>query len=182
MNGPAEPSSGRRLRVAIEAADALRRQGLAALVDKAGHDAVAAADDADIVVGDGAKPIASDLPVLIVGGNADAGEGWVHADIGAAQLDAALQAVAAGLIVRSPGVEANGFGAIDDPGAPLLTPREIHVLSAIADGLSNKEAARRLGISPHTVKFHIESVFRKLDVTTRAEAVKKGLRLHRIEL
>ena len=61
-------------------------------------------------------------------------------------------------------------------------PREIEVLAAIGDGLSNKEAARRLGISQHTVKFHVESLFRKLDATSRAEAVHKGLRQGLIEL
>ena len=55
----------------------------------------------------------------------------------------------------------------------LLTPREIEVLSAIAEGLSNKSIARRLDISLHTVKFHVESLFRKLGVRTRTEAVVK---------
>jgi two-component system, NarL family, nitrate/nitrite response regulator NarL len=45
---------------------------------------------------------------------------------------------------------------LDDGEAPLLTPRETEVLAAIAEGLSNKAAARRLGISQHTVKFHVE--------------------------
>ena len=57
----------------------------------------------------------------------------------------------------------------------LLTPRELDVLAAIGTGLSNKAIARQLGISLHTVKFHIESLFRKLGVRTRAEAVAKGL-------
>jgi DNA-binding CsgD family transcriptional regulator len=60
----------------------------------------------------------------------------------------------------------------------LLTPREMEVLSAIADGLGNKMIARRLNISLHTVKFHIESLFRKLGARTRAEAVAKGLERH----
>jgi DNA-binding CsgD family transcriptional regulator len=56
------------------------------------------------------------------------------------------------------------------------------VLAALGDGLRNKEAARRLGISQHTVKFHVESLFRKLDTTSRAEAVHKGLKRGLIEL
>jgi DNA-binding NarL/FixJ family response regulator len=52
-----------------------------------------------------------------------------------------------------------------------------HVLSAIAHGLSNKAIARRLDISLHTVKFHIESLLRKLGARSRAEAVAKGLTL-----
>jgi DNA-binding CsgD family transcriptional regulator len=57
----------------------------------------------------------------------------------------------------------------------LLTPRELDVLAAIGAGSSNKAIARDLGISLHTVKFHIESLFRKLGARTRAEAVAKGL-------
>jgi DNA-binding NarL/FixJ family response regulator len=58
---------------------------------------------------------------------------------------------------------------------PLLTPRELEVLTAIGEGMSNKTIARKLGISLHTVKFHVESLFRKLSVRTRAEAVARGL-------
>jgi DNA-binding NarL/FixJ family response regulator len=64
----------------------------------------------------------------------------------------------------------------------LLTRRELDVLGALGDGLSNKAVARRLGISQHTVKFHLESLFRKLGVTSRTEAVRKGLRQRLIEL
>jgi DNA-binding CsgD family transcriptional regulator len=65
---------------------------------------------------------------------------------------------------------------------PILTPREIEVLAALRDGLSNKEAARRLAISPHTVKFHIESLFKKLGAASRAEAVVKGLKRQIVEI
>ena len=56
----------------------------------------------------------------------------------------------------------------------LLTPREIEVLDAIGEGLTNKAIARQLDISPHTVKFHLESLFRKLGARTRTEAVAKA--------
>jgi two-component system, NarL family, nitrate/nitrite response regulator NarL len=65
---------------------------------------------------------------------------------------------------------------------PLLTPREREILGLIGEGLSNKAMARRLGISVHTVKFHLEALFTKLDATSRAEAVTKGLRGGVIEL
>ncbi len=58
-----------------------------------------------------------------------------------------------------------------------LTAREIEVLSAMADGTSNKESARRLGISFHTVKFHVAAVLEKLGAETRTEAVIKGAQL-----
>ena len=57
-----------------------------------------------------------------------------------------------------------------------LTPREREVLEWLAEGLSNRGIAERLGISEHTVKFHIASVYGKLGVSTRAEAVRRGLR------
>ncbi len=79
---------------------------------------------------------------------------------------------------RSP--EARGFAPADD--MPLLTPREREILGLIGEGLSNKAMARRLGISVHTVKFHLEALFTKLDATSRAEAVTKGLRGGVIEL
>ncbi len=100
----------------------------------------------------------------------------------AVQIDAALLAAAAGLIVRVPSLPSPSFEALDDSEAPLLTPRETDVLVAIADGLSNKAAARRLGISQHTVKFHVESLFRKLGAVSRADAVRKGLRQRLFEI
>jgi DNA-binding NarL/FixJ family response regulator len=69
-----------------------------------------------------------------------------------------------------------GFIPLHESDSPeLLTPRELDVLGAIMDGLTNKLIARQLDISLHTVKFHVESVFRKLGVRTRAEAVAKAL-------
>ena len=67
-----------------------------------------------------------------------------------------------------------GFRAAED--FPPLTPREVEVLSLVGQGLTNKAVARRLGISVHTVKFHLEALFAKLEATSRAEAVAKGLR------
>jgi DNA-binding NarL/FixJ family response regulator len=58
-----------------------------------------------------------------------------------------------------------------------LTPREIEVLTQMADGTSNKEIARRLGISFHTVKFHVAAVLEKLGADIRTEAVIKAAQL-----
>jgi len=57
-----------------------------------------------------------------------------------------------------------------------LTSREIEVLTMLAEGLGNKTIARRLGISEHTVKFHIASIFSKLNASSRTEAVILGAR------
>jgi HD-GYP domain-containing protein (c-di-GMP phosphodiesterase class II) len=58
--------------------------------------------------------------------------------------------------------------------APVLSPREIDVLRRISLGDSNKEAALRLGISPSTVRTHLESIFRKLDCSSRAAGTLKA--------
>ena len=63
-----------------------------------------------------------------------------------------------------------------------LTTREQEVLALVADGLSNREVAQQLAISEHTVKFHLASIFGKLGVSTRTEAVQKGLRLGVIQI
>ena len=63
-----------------------------------------------------------------------------------------------------------------------LTTREHDVLGLVADGLPNREIATALAISEHTVKFHLASIFGKLGVSTRTEAVQRGLRLGVIDI
>jgi DNA-binding NarL/FixJ family response regulator len=65
-------------------------------------------------------------------------------------------------------------GAEDRDGA--LTRREVSVLRLVTQGLSNKEIASELGISTHTVKYHLASLLAKLGVHSRTEAVTMGLR------
>ena len=65
----------------------------------------------------------------------------------------------------------------DADGNPRLTAREIEVLAAMADGASNKEIARRLEISFHTVKFHVAAILDKLEAESRTEAVVKASQL-----
>ncbi len=133
-------------------------------------------------------PKEAEAPVvaLSTGTPSGAPAGVLLPDATAEQLDAALRAVAAGLLVRSTAApaaappEPRGFAPAED--MPLLTPREREILALIGEGLSNKSMARRLGISVHTVKFHLEALFTKLDATSRAEAVAKGLRGGVIEL
>ncbi len=69
-----------------------------------------------------------------------------------------------------------------DPPIEALTAREHDVLALLADGLLNRDIAARLEISEHTVKFHLASIFGKLGVATRTEAVQRGLRLGVIEI
>lgn len=60
---------------------------------------------------------------------------------------------------------------------PALTPREVEVLSLLAEGASNKMIAQRLGISAHTAKFHVGRVLEKLDATGRTDAVAQAVRI-----
>jgi two-component system, NarL family, response regulator YdfI len=96
---------------------------------------------------------------------------------------AAIQATATGLVVLHPDGLHSVLSLIfsreqtePDPSDQMLTPREIEVLRMVAEGLGNKEIASRLGISDHTVKFHISSIFGKLGVSSRTEAVTVGIR------
>jgi DNA-binding NarL/FixJ family response regulator len=87
----------------------------------------------------------------------------------------AIGAVASGLIAVDRGLHglfqrpAAGLGDPPDPSG--LTPREAEVLQHMAAGLANKQIAARLGVSAHTVKFHVASILSKLGASTRAEAV-----------
>ena len=63
-----------------------------------------------------------------------------------------------------------------DAGAPALSDREMEVLGLLAQGLANKQIGAALGITEHTVKFHVSSIYAKLNATNRAEAVRQGIR------
>jgi len=89
------------------------------------------------------------------------------------KLRIAIEAAAHGLSVFEPPAR---FGPADE-GAPDLTAREIEVLHLLAEGVSNKAIARALGISAHTVKFHVAALLEKLDATSRTEAVTTAIRL-----
>ena len=96
-------------------------------------------------------------------------------DAEADEIVAAVRAVAAGLLAVAPAFWPAASPARSPVGEPL-TPREREVLELMADGLPNKTIALRLGVSPHTVKFHAASLFAKLGAASRTEAVTQGLR------
>jgi DNA-binding NarL/FixJ family response regulator len=179
MSAPAAGNPG-RLRVAVVSSNGAAHDRLASLVAQCGHQLVEVAASPDAVLTDGAAAV---LPAAAVAVGADGGEfaGWLPPDASAAQVDAALRAVAAGLTVHAAPPPTPNFESLPEEPPVLLTPREIEVLGALGNGMSNKEVARLLGISPHTVKFHIESLFRKLGAASRAEAVAKGMRQQIVE-
>ena len=109
--------------------------------------------------------------------------GLVPPDASAAELQAAVTAAALGLIVLAQplgdrllagrvAVTALPAEGGDEP----LTSREHEVLDLLGQGLSNKQIARRLAISEHTVKFHVSALYAKLGATSRTDAVSRGAR------
>jgi two-component system, NarL family, response regulator YdfI len=92
---------------------------------------------------------------------------------------AAVVAVAMGLVVIDPSAIELFYTAAKVAANPEidLTPREIEVLVRLGAAMGNKSIAQSLHISEHTVKFHISSIFQKLGVSTRTEAVTMGVRL-----
>jgi DNA-binding CsgD family transcriptional regulator len=163
------------LRVAILADDPSRRARPCQIVSDAGHEVVASTQFADVSLAEGERHAAYGVPVVRLGGAGNDQAGLLPRDASPAQIDAALRAVAAGLVVRPTEDGAGGFDMFPERSLQeLLTPRETEVLTAIADGLGNKAIARRPDISLHTVKFHVESLLRKLGARSRAEAVARG--------
>lgn len=96
---------------------------------------------------------------------------------------AAVEAVGAGLAVLLPeGLDSLlregsvSHRSVSPPLVEALTPREIEVLGMMVEGWGNKEISARLGISEHTVKFHVASIMGKLNAASRTEAVTSGIR------
>jgi DNA-binding NarL/FixJ family response regulator len=100
--------------------------------------------------------------------------GVLPTDASAEELLAALHALAEGLIV-GPRPLLFPVDSADPTERGPLTERELEVLSLLAQGLANKQIAASLGISEHTVKFHVSSIYSKLNATNRAEAIRAGL-------
>ncbi len=130
---------------------------------------------------------ASRAPIVaLVAHEADAADavaagarGALLRDVETANLLAALQGVVKGLLVLDPSLAAAVMPARDRESAPPeeLTPRELEVLQLLAEGLPNKRVAQRLGVSEHTVKFHVNAILSKLDAHSRTEAVTRAARL-----
>ena len=164
-----------KLRIAIITANPVRKATLTGIVAGAGHCVISDVGAADIVISDETTAVPAHSSVIRLGETGDdIAAGVLPRNATTQQIEAAIEAVSAGLSVRSR--NGDGFAAPAEPGQQcLLTPREMEVLGALIEGLSNKSIARKLEISQHTVKFHVESLFRKLEVNSRSQAVIKGL-------
>ena len=100
--------------------------------------------------------------------------GILPLETSARELSAAVHALSEGLIVGARPLLFNSEE--ESPAQGPLTDREAEVLGWLAKGLANKQIALALGISEHTVKFHISSIYTKLNATNRTQAVREGLR------
>ena len=173
------------IRVAVEAGSAIDRAGLESVLRAAGFQIVDPAQaEALVTIGEFDEDTSSSpVPVVLVADDrpplAEAVQSGVRAllprDASPAEIEAAVRAAAAGLMALRPEDLSSSTRPVSDNGA-ALTPREIEVLRMIAEGLPNKTIAWNLGISEHTVKFHVASILSRLGAASRAEAVAIGIR------
>ena len=166
----------------IELSAALRqaREGVVVIIDVEGEQGETAGRIAEL--GAAVIVLAENPEASWVGQMLAAGVSAVlRRDSSGRQLAAAVHAAAAGLTALEPEtLQALMRPAMEtielEPGEEELTPRETEVLGMMTEGLSNREIASTLGISEHTVKFHITSIFGKLGTSSRTEAVTEGIR------
>ncbi len=115
--------------------------------------------------------------------------GVLSTDATEEELAVAVRAVGEGLWVGAPSLVGDLFrlsgrreSSSEDSLVEPLTARELEVIQLMAQGLANKQIALKLGISEHTVKFHLSSLYAKLGISSRTEAVKRGIELGLISL
>ncbi len=184
------------LRIVLSGSDALARAGLLSMLspfedlDVAEGEDRATGTDADAILldfRDGTELPRGGAPVLVLAHDRDAAadalargaRGALLRTAAPRRIRAALHAVADGLVAIDDDIadsilpHARAAIELIEP----LTPRELEVLHLLASGLTNKEIASRLGISDHTVKFHVNGILGKLGVESRTEAVVQAARL-----
>ena len=113
--------------------------------------------------------------------------GVLPLEASAEEISAALHALGEGLWVGSPAFASSLLERhqpqVIEAGEPVsdpLTHRELEILQLAAEGMANKQIALALNISEHTVKFHLSSLYAKLGVTSRTEAIRAGVRQGRV--
>ena len=104
--------------------------------------------------------------------------GVVAKESSPAQIAHAIKCAAAGEPVPSAGLPSESIFA-ESP--PVLTARQTDILTLVAKGFTTPEIAQRLGIGPDCVKAHLKTIFEKLNVATRSEAVATALRFRLID-
>jgi DNA-binding NarL/FixJ family response regulator len=130
---------------------------------------------------------AEGLPIVsLLSDPVHAGEVWaagargiLSRDASGGSLRAALMAAAQGMVVIDPQIAVALVPSAEHAPAQTLgelTPREVDVLQLLSEGLPNKAIASRLGISEHTVKFHVNAIMGKLGAQSRTDAVMRATR------
>lgn len=181
------------IRVLITASSPVSRAGLESLLRASPDISVVHDDDAadpDVVIADWDRA-GEDLPpaaaVILLADDSERGwavealrsgvRGVLARDATPSQIVAAVEAAAAGLVVlQAEDIETVLAAPRQARTTESLSPRESEVLGMLAEGASNKAIAYRLGISEHTVKFHVTSIMTKLNAGSRTEAVTLGIR------
>jgi DNA-binding NarL/FixJ family response regulator len=171
------------IRVWVDASTPVLRAGLEALVRASpGFELVSEEDHAEVVLSDAYDPetysqqtvvALTANPVLALRSGARAA---LPPGAQPEQIAAALHAVAAGLAAALPEDLERAVPASTGTPPERLTARERQVVRMMADGLGNKQIAWQLGISEHTVKFHVASILTKLSAASRTEAVAVAIR------
>lgn len=192
MTQPA-PEPIRILRIAVHAAYPSVRAGLRAML-AASPGIVLTEDTPDVTVADLEEGATVDEwpsgpAVLLVASPAefattpisgDTPRAYLLKEATASELAAAVTAVAQGLVVFDPALAALVSNRPHEQPLMLegsvLSDRELEVLRLVAAGLPNKGVARELGISEHTVKFHVGTILGKLGAASRTEAVTVAVR------
>lgn len=193
------------LRILVVGDNPLARAGLVAMLDgQEGCEVVGQMDTThpdqfelftpDVVVWDGGWDTALDTSYPIAALVADevtaqlvwasGARGILPLTIESEALALALQTIAQGLLVIDPQFVESLLPTLESTPELVedLTPREREVVQLLAEGLSNKAMAVQLGISEHTIKFHVTAIMGKLNAQSRTEAAIRAARLGLISL
>lgn len=108
--------------------------------------------------------------------------GFLLKDADQATILKTIRGAMKGETYLEPSIAGKAFTTSSTTDEIVLTPREYDVLRQVAQGFHSKEIAETIGVSERTVKAHLTSIYNKLGVFSRAEAVAKALQLHLIEL
>jgi DNA-binding NarL/FixJ family response regulator len=179
-------AAGDLLRIFVAGRDPLARVGLASILREF-EDVLIVDCDADIALVDADTVGKCDIPsLLLVSDLSQASEalaagarGVISRNSTPRQIHAALRAIAEGLRVidGDARLQQRSEHAGDAELLEPLTAREREVLHFLSAGMTNKEIAARLGITEHTIKFHVNAILGKLGAETRTEAVVHAARL-----
>jgi DNA-binding NarL/FixJ family response regulator len=173
------------IRVWIDASSPLARAGFESMLARVGDiDIADSASGADVILTDELPHAPEGFSAIVVLSNEPITALTIQLGVRAmlprqapaAQIIAAIHAAAAGLIAIPVQSSPVLIPASTEGEMEALSPRELEAFEMMAEGLSNKQIAAKLGISEHTAKFHVNSILSKLRAGTRTEAVIRGLR------